>query len=200
MKKLFNKMFGRKMAVSMFTVVATGVLVSTTAFGAADSGVAVNGGTLSGGAITFGNFGDITLNGTQRTTSANWEIADIVDARGTGTGWGLTLNLSQFAEYDTNTSEYVTGGKTLPAGSLKVTEAPSVSLVDTTSSPANTITPIVDSESLDTGTPVKLLSAAIDGGMGSYSVSPLTATLTTRADAYAKTYKTDATVALVTGP
>ncbi len=60
--------------------------------------------------------------------------------------------------------------------------------------------PYAATTALDTGSAVKLSSAAAAGGMGSYSFSNMTATLTVPANVYAKVYKTDATVSLVTGP
>lgn len=195
---MFKKNFKMKRAFKMITVLAMVVLMSTTAFAATDTGVTVTGDTLSGGDITFSNFTGITLNGALKTTPATWAIANIIDATGTGTGWNLTLALTPLAEWDT--TAYVVGGKVIPASSIKVTTAPTVTLVDATSSPANTITPVATATALDIATPIKLLTAAVDGGMGSYAISDITATLTTRADTYAATYKTDATVAIVTGP
>ena len=92
------------------------------------------------------------------------------------------------------------GGKAIPASSITVLTAPVVNLDDITSSPVNTITAVANGTPLDTGTPVMLLSAAVDGGMGSYTINNMIAELAIRADAYARTYKADATYALVTGP
>jgi len=94
----------------------------------------------------------------------------------------------------------VAGGKSLAASSLQVTTAPVVSQVDTSSSPANTVVSVPTGTALDTGSAVTLLSAALDRGMGSYSASALTAQLTIPASAYAKSYKTDATISLDATP
>ena len=192
----------RNLKKLLFVVSAVTMLsmITVTAFAAEDTGVTINGDTLSGGAITFADFGAVTLNGQQQTTTSTWNIGDIIDSRGTGAGWNLSLTLTQLKEYDTLGSAYVTDGYTIPTGSVAVSTVPTVALADGTSSPADTITAVVSSTQLDTGSPIKLLSAALDGGMGSYEIGDLTAQLTLRADAYAATYKTDATVALVTGP
>jgi hypothetical protein len=163
----------------------------------ADTGVTITGGTLSGGGLTFNNTGaftGVTLNGSQQTTTETLSIANITDARGTGAGWNDSLTLTQLKQY--SAGAYVVGGYTLPTSSIKVTTAPVVSLVDSTSSAASTITPVATNTALDTGSAVKLLDAAANGGMGSYSFSNITMTLTIPANAYAATYKTDATVSL----
>ncbi len=170
------------------------------AFAAADTGATISGGTLSGGALTFATFGTIALNGAQQTATSAWSIANVDDARGTGAGWNVSLSLTQLAEYNTTTLAYVTGGKTLATSSIKVTTAPVVSLVDSTSSPASTITPVATTTALDTGSAVKLLDAAANGGMGTYSFSNMTTTLTVPANAHAATYKSDATVSLNAAP
>jgi len=170
------------------------------AFAAADTGATITGGTLSGGALGFATFGAITLNGAQQTSTAAFTLANVIDGRGTGAGWNVSLALTPLAEYNTGTSAYVASGKTLAASSIKVTTAPIVSLVDSTSSAATTITPVATTTALDTGSAVKLLDAAANGGMGSYAFSNMTSTLTVPANAFAKTYKSDATVSLNATP
>ncbi len=190
----------KKVLFAVFLATVLTAMIAATAFAAGESGVTLTGDTLSGGAITFSDFSGVTLNGQQQTTTATWSIADVVDSRGTGAGWNLSLTMTQLKQYDTGESAYVPDGYTIPTSSVTVSAAPEVTLADGTSSPANTITTVSTSTALDTGSPVTLLSAAVDGGMGSYNIGDLTATLAIRADAYAGTYKTDATVALVTGP
>jgi len=83
---------------------------------------------------------------------------------------------------------------------VTVTTAPSLTEVDETSSLASDITVIAVETALDTMAPVKLLISDSDEGMGSYTVTDMTVTLNLPASVHAGTYKTDATVALVTGP
>lgn len=196
---------GNKMKKSLFTK----VLAFTAAFGLAATAFSthsfanttssVSGGSLTGGGVTFAPL-SATLDGSQVTTSANWTIGDVSDARGTGAGWNVSMTLAQFQEYDTVNSTYVTGGKTLATNSLKVTTVPTIAKIDSTSSETTTITPVASNTALDTGSTVKLLSASLNGGMGSYSFGNLGVTLTIPANAYAKTYKTEATVSLNTTP
>ena len=167
-------------------------------FASGETGVTVSGGSLTGGSITYSNFSGVTLDGTEKTTTSTWSIANIVDARGTGAGWNLSLTLTQLKEY--SGGSYVSGGKTIPTSAIEVTDNPSVSRVDGTSSPTSTITVVSDGTALDTGSAVTLLSAALDGGMGSYSFGDMTSTLTVPANTYARTDKSDATASLSTGP
>jgi hypothetical protein len=193
--KMKKSLFTKVMAFSAaFAIAATAF--STQSFAATTS--TVDSGTLSGGAITFSGL-PAKLNGALVTSSANWAIGDISDARGTGAGWNLTLTLTQFKEVD-GTGAYVLGGKALATNSLKVTTVPTIAKKDTTSSETTTITPVALDTALDTGSSVKLLSAALDGGMGSYTLGNLGVTLSIPANSYAKSYKTDSTVTLNTAP
>jgi len=174
--------------------------MSLSAFAAADTGATITGGTLSGGVLGFASSGAITLNGQQQTSTAAFTLTNVSDATGTGAGWNVSLTLTPLAEYNTTTLAYVTGGKVLTGSSIKVTTAPVVSLVDSTSSAASTITPVAATTALDTNSAVKLLSAAANGGMGSYAFSNMTSTLTVPANTYARTYKSDATASLNATP
>ncbi len=179
----------KKLLFVVSVVILLTAMITATAFAVDDTGVTINGGSLSVGAITFADFGDVTLDGQQKTTTATWNIADIIDSRGTGEGWNLSLTLT----------ELDSGTHTIPTGSMTVATAPVVTLADGTSSPAGDISVVPVDTGLD-GSTVKLITAEANEGMGSYHISDLTASLTIRADAYAGVYKTDATVALVTGP
>jgi hypothetical protein len=190
-KSLFKKVVATTMA---FGIAATAF--STQSFASTTS--TVSGGSLSGGAITFAGL-PATLNGALVKSTTNWAIADISDARGTGAGWNFSMSLTQFKEVD-GTGAYVTGGKTLATNSLKVSTVPTIAKKDSTSSETTTITPVTLGTAIDTGASVKVLSAAVDGGMGSYTIGNLGVELTIPANAYAKTYKTDATVSLNTAP
>ena len=151
--------------------------------------------------MTFTDFAGVTLNGHAKTTDATWSIAGISDARGRGDGWRLNLTFTILREYDDVVlMDYVPGGRIILPNSVAVLTAPVVNLDDVTSSPVNTITAVPAGTFLDTGTPVPLLSAALNGGMGSYTVDNMVARLSLRADAYAGTFKADAIIELVTGP
>ncbi len=153
--------------------------------------VTITGATQSGGGLTYGLFTGVTLNGTAQTSTGTFTFQNIIDPRGTGAGWNISMTLTPFSEWSTT---YVGGGKAFATSSLQVTTASVVSWVDVTSSPTSTVTPAPVTTVLDAGAPVKLVSAAVGGGMGSYSLSMMTATLNVPANAYARQYKSDATV------
>lgn len=161
--------------------------------------------TVSGGVFeitatpTVGNFTPVTLDGTAKTTPATLGTFEVNDARGTGAGWNVTVSATRFAEWDSTLNAgvggYVTGGKTLAVNSLSMA-APTVAADGTTSTaPSLTTGPYT----IDNGA-VKTASAATDTGMGKFDFSSTTLTLSIPASAYAKTYRSDVTVSLVTGP
>lgn len=192
-KSVFKKVFATALALG---IAATAF--STQSFAAEQSISTISSGDLTGGTFGFNPLA-ATLDGTQKTTTANWTIDNIIDARGTGAGWDLKLNLTQFKEVDEN-GVYVTDGKSIAMNSLFVSTSPTVTKADETSSDLDTITTVSTNTALDTNSEVKIVSAVQGGGMGSYAVSDLGVTLVIPANAYAKTYKADATVTLNTAP
>ncbi len=167
------------------------------AFGADDANVTVTGGLLSITNPAAGDFAGVTLDGTAKTTTATLGAFSATDARGTGAGWNVTVQATQFAEH--NGTIYVASGKTLPTSSLSM-PAPTVAKSDGTSSAVPSIT--AGPYAIDAGSAVKIASAAADGtGMGSYSFTQGgSLSLNIPASAYATTYRSDLTVSVVTGP
>nr|WP_304215070.1 WxL domain-containing protein [Fredinandcohnia onubensis] len=195
-----NKLLFKKVVTTAMVFGIAATAFSTQSFAAtADTDATVRAGSLSGGGVTFSSL-STQLDGTKKSATATWGIADVIDARGTGAGWNLSIELEPFKEYDTVAKDYVADGKILATSSLKVKTAPVVGQIDETSSLADTITPVGVGQALDGAGSVKLLSAALNGGMGSFSVGDLGVELTIPANAYAKTYKTEATVTLNEAP
>jgi hypothetical protein len=200
------KHFPRSLKGIVAAIAAVGILALGGSMPAFAAGVTVTGVTITGASPTFagltfnntGAFAGVTLDGTQKTTTETLTIGNVVDPSGTGDGWNVSLGLTQLSQW--NSTDTYTGTYTLPFSSIKVTTAPMVSLVDSSSSAASTVTPVSTTTPLDTGVGVKLLSATTGGGMGSYAISNATMTLTVPAKAYAVTYKTDATVSLTSTP
>lgn len=141
------------------------------------------------------NFPGVTLDGSAQTVSASLAGFSVDDARGTGEGWRVMVQATQFAEHDG--TGYVTGGKTLPTSSLRM-PAPMVT-ANGTSSPPPTIEPGAP-WAIDVAAAVKIASAAVDTGMGRYDFGSVSLSLTVPASAYAKTYRSDVTVSVVSGP
>lgn len=150
--------------------------------------------SLSITGVTVADFSPVSLSGAVATTTAGMSDFSVTDSRGTGEGWNVVVQGTTFAEW--NGTSYVAGGKTLPAGSLSM-PAPTVSSTETTPKPP-TVTP--GPYSID-GYSVKIASAAVGDGAGTYTFTqsgPLT--LTVVAAAYARTYRSDITVSVASGP
>jgi hypothetical protein len=184
----------QKIAVLATAVLGAAILIPVS-LGADPTDVTVTGGALSITNPAAGNFTGVTLDGTAQTTTASLATFEANDSRGTGAGWNVTVQGSQFAEH--NGTSYVESGKTLPTSSLTM-PAPTVT-ADGTSSDA----PSIQSGApwaIDVGSAVKIASAAADTGMGKYDFGAVTLSLGVPASAYAKTYRSDVTVSAVSGP
>ena len=186
-----------KLRMIAATMAATAVLgIAATPAHAADAAdVTVTGGSLSITSVTIGNFAGVTLDGSAKTTTATVDPLSVTDARGTGAGWNVTMQGTQFTEHDG--TAYVTGGKTLPLNSLSLS-ALTVAANGTTSPAPSTLSP----SGIDNTTgAVKIASAAVDEGMGQYDFTGADKlSLGIPASAYAKTYRSDITVSVVSGP
>lgn len=158
--------------------------------------VTVTAAEITLGAISVGDFGAVTLDGTVNTTTATMAAFSVNDSRGSGAGWSVTIGATEFAEWDG--SAYVANGKTIGASRTSLGNA-TVAKTDETSSAAPTMT--AGAYTLDAGSAVKIASAAADGsGMGSYTITPGAVSLTVDADTYARNYRSDVTVSLTSGP
>lgn len=160
---------------------------------AAPGDVPVNAGTLGFdqplGTPAFSAFTSVTLNGSPQVTSANLAPYIVTDATGSGSGWNVTIQLSQL----TNASH------TLPMDSVHTT-AGVVKADPGTTSPAPTMSALTGANGADHASPQKLASAAVNEGMGVYLVSPKPFVLTVPANAYVGTYASTVTVAVNSGP
>lgn len=183
---------------TMFKKFATGtaaLVLMTTAFTTAamaeDVTTTITGtGSVALSSVSASSFATaVTLDGTTQTvTGAAIGTFDVTDARGTGAGWNVAVSATPFAQV---------GGKSLSPGSLTLT-APVVGFLDPNSSPLDTLTPL--GGTIDGGS-VKVLSAAVDGGMGGYRIDPMAMQLELKPkEVYAGTYTSTVTVALTTGP
>lgn len=159
--------------------------------------------TLTSGPLEFtdapgaANFAATQLTGdveTLNTTFDNWSVND---ARGSGAGWHVTVQASQFS----------TGvdGDTLPVESLSL-KAPTLitaaNLLNLAGPPALTSS---GPWTIDGASAVKVVSAAADKGQGEWDFTQANLlggdlTLTVPADAAAGTYTSTITTTLATGP
>lgn len=141
-------------------------------------------------AVTVSNFEPVTLAGIATSTTAIMSDFSVTDSA--GTGWNVTVSATQFAEFDTGTGQYVSGGKVLPVGSLTM-PAPTVS-------PAHVLVLVTPGPYAIDGATVKITSANA-GTSGTWDFTHGgSLTLTVPASAYAVVYRSDVTVAVASGP
>lgn len=186
----------RALAGGLAIVAGAAVIATPGALAADAADLVITSGSLSSPTVAVGNFGGITLTGSAQTSNATMDAFSVTDARGTGGGWNVTAQATQFKEWDG--AAYVTSGRTLPASSLSMA-APTVAANGTTSAaPSITAGPYT----LDGAGAIKIASAAADTGMGRYDFTTglSSLTLSVPSTAYAKTYRSELTVSVVAGP
>lgn len=190
-----------KMMVATVAAVAAVGAAAIPAHAADAADVTVTGGSLSITGVTVGDFTGVTLDGTAKTATATVDNFSVTDARGSGAGWNVTMQGTQFAEWDAslNAGEggYVTSGKTLPLNSLGLSALTVAANGTTSTSPTTSAGAGID----NTTGALKIASAGIDAGMGQYDFTGANKlSLSIPASTYAKTYRSDITVSVVTGP
>jgi hypothetical protein len=125
-----------------------------------------------------------TLDGTDQTVS--WSaLLGVVDARGTGAGWNLTMSATSFSDGS---------GHTLAPGT--------VSGVTTACQGGNSCTAASNAITYPLtlgGTAAKFFNAATNSGMGKVNVTP-SVDVAIPGNAYAGTYTSTVTLAAVSGP
>lgn len=197
---MFGKLTGKKNLTILVAITVVLALFATTAFAAEPDGVAkvtIEGGSCTGGDVTITDLPSATLTGNQVTTTQSWSIGNIIDATGSGNGWSLTLELTQFKEWsDDEPAGYVENGELLASGSVTVTTLPTVAEGNLTSSPATEIAVVAQDAALDVLNGQPLLTAAEGEGMGTYTIGALGVTMTLPANTYAGLYKSEATITL----
>lgn len=130
---------------------------------------------------TLGN----TLTGSDQTVTYA-PVLGVVDARGTGAGWNLTIGATSFSDG---------AGHTLAAGAVSaVTQACHAGSTCTQATSSGFTYPMTLS-----ATAAKFFSAASQTGLGKVDVTP-TVSVTVPGNAYAGTYTSTVTIAAATGP
>ena len=174
--------------LALLIVTATTVLAETAT-------VAITGGTLSFSSDNVSLSG-VTLGGSDTTsTSASGSNSwSAVDATGSGAGWNVTIDATDFTDGSSHTLDIsdtsqefkiqlldnditVTSGNTKPVSQV-------TSLTAIPESPAAAL---------------KFVSAATDTGMGTYAISP-SFELEIPAETYAGSYSSTVTITAVSGP
>ena len=153
-----------KKIIGMFTALSL-LLVPVLSAQAADttSTIGVNGGNLSLSNVpTSITFPPVTLDGMNwKWTPADVGTIRIIDGRGTGEGYNLTVSATQLTE--------VGGlGLTIPQGALYLYAPSSVVPVFDTDAPAPILA--TGGAAIDT-TPFTVATAGVDTGLGTYDIS-----------------------------
>lgn len=131
-----------------------------------------------------------TIDGTDQ--SVNYTVPlTMTDARGTGTGWNLTVTSTTFN----------TGTRTLATTASTVASVSSACVAGgTCTNPTNAITyPVTVPAAATAPTAVKIFNAAANTGMGRFTVTP-SINVAIPGNAYAGAYSSTLTVAAVSGP
>jgi hypothetical protein len=124
-------------------------------------------------------------------TSNAW-VAE--DARGTGAGWNVTIEATDFSDGASHTIDI----SELDQEFKIQIENANIEVVYGNTKPTSSVTSMTAIPTAG-GTPLKIVSAATDTGMGRYNIPPAFE-LEVRAETVAGTYNSTITVAINTGP
>jgi hypothetical protein len=175
-------------------------MVSTTAFATAPAPDAVvTGGTLAVTDLIIADFTPVTLDGTTQTTTAVVTDTTLTDSTGSGNGWKVSLQASDFTLDAAGILAAATGASTtLSQSSL---ELGTVTIVVTEVGSTSITNIVISQGKIDTVAGINILSASLNEGMGTYTVSmaPMTLTLLPN-EVYAGTYTSIVTQTLTSGP
>jgi len=131
----------------------------------------------------------VTLNGTAQTTNSTMTNLGVADATGSGSGWNVTVEgqagvgkSAVFAQYcpkakcGAESEGYIAGGTKLEANSLTLNST-GASFVAQSGSTGTAPTPQCSTAcNVDHATSVKIASAAVSAGMGTWLTSGFSAT------------------------
>ncbi len=151
----------------------------------------ITGGSLSESTTATPSF-SVTLDGTDKTASYTLPMT-VTDARGTGSGWNVTVTSTQFSTG--------AGGNTLPATASSVQSVSSACVSGSTcTNPTNSVGyPLTIPAAATAPTAVKLFNAASSTGLGKFTLTP-TVQVSVPANTFAGTYTSTVTLAVVSGP
>jgi hypothetical protein len=182
----------RAFAALLLTSVA-GVILATPALGATAEDKAefsVKAGSLSfSTAPAMPTLSEVTLTGGAQTTNTTMTNFGVKDATGSGSGWNVTVagqsgteKSAVFAQYcptatcGSDTKGYVPSGATLPANSLTLNSTgASFSAQNGSTGTAPTLQ-CSASCNVDSASAVKIASAAVNAGMGTWLTTGFSAT------------------------
>jgi hypothetical protein len=177
---------GRDATGNWSAAVSTVVSVTAPPAGSVQATISVNGGNLSNTAQNVA-FPSVTLNGSDQTMAGVTSAWNSMDARGTGAGWNVTVASSNFTS---------AGGGSIAVANFKCQLLQANIL---TASGGTAPTTAMATFVPLSGTPTKVLSAALSAGMGAYNYTP-DFQLTVPGSTLAGSYTANVTVSINSGP
>jgi hypothetical protein len=191
------------LAAGALALPATGVLAA-----GGSTTLTITAGTLTLAGAAPGAF-TATLTGSDQQVYSTLGNYTGADNTGTGAGWNITFQATQFScTHGTDTGCPV-GNDTLPTSSLLIAP-PTVACHSGTSCNGRASVPSISigsNTAVDGGSAVKVASAAVNKGMGTYDFTPGNLNgantglqLAVPSYAYATTYHSTLTVSIVSGP
>lgn len=177
--------------LALFAVTAVLALTAAVAF-AESASVTVTGGSLVSTAANVSLSG-VTLDGTDQTATSTADSWGINDARGTGAGYCVTIDSTDFSDG----SHTIDISQTDQEFKIQILDGDTVcNAGDSTNMPASQVTTLT---AITTNpTTLNILSAAADAGMGDYDYGP-DFELEVRAETYAGSYTATITVTANSG-
>lgn len=168
-----------------------------------NTSVALTGGSLT---VTGGAPGlfSATLTGANQTANTTLAPYTVDDATGSGAGWNVTFQATEFTCVVGTDAGCKAGFTTLPLSSLSIA-APTAACASGQTCNGSPTVPISAATAVDVASAVKVLSAAANAGMGTYTVTPGTIgtgqlQLAIPGNALATTYHSTLTITVISGP
>lgn len=170
---------------AVLTIALAALLCAAPALAEAGA-ILIQGGSLSIEAANI-NFTTVTLDGARHDNGAGTtSVWTAIDPTGTGAGWHLTIAATNFTN---------AGGKTISKDGFTMQLLDSaISVLDGNAKPTSSLTTHTSIGTLQT-----FASAAVNAGMGSYTLLP-TFALDVPASTFAGSYNSTVTVSIVSGP
>ena len=184
----------RSRGLYLCSVLLLAMLIGSSAIAFADSGtsrVAVKGGHLTESNAT--NHISLHVSKNMRLASYSLPIT-VTDARGSGSGWKLSITSTQFLYPDKDKD-------VLPTNASQITQVSmSCSVHSTCTLPINSVSyPLFVPAGATPPPPVKFFNAAVNSGLGKFSLTMLV-NVTIPANTEAGSYGSTITLAIANGP
>lgn len=174
-------MLRKTLALTLVIIVVTAIVAVGTAV-AAKVTVNIKGGSLVLTPSGDSSLTDVTLDGTDQSTTGALAQVRVRDGRGTGVGWSLTLSATDFEEINDPS-------KTIAASGFSVS---AVNMTREAGSPAGSVTQNAGALS----PPLTMMNATAPGGRGSYRAIP-DLSLLVPAETFVGTYASTVTQTLL---